>query len=97
VRMVASGLCHTDLGVADGGLPFPLPGVLGHEGAGIVERVGSAVTSVVPGDHVLLSFTSCGRCAACRDGHPAYISWCSHRTAGWRISKSSISRRRSVH
>jgi aryl-alcohol dehydrogenase len=72
VRMVATGLCHTDLGVAHGALPFPLPGVLGHEGAGVVEEVGSAVTRVRPGDQVLLSFTSCGRCANCRDGHPAY-------------------------
>lgn len=74
VRMVAAGVCHTDLGVASGGLPFPLPGVLGHEGAGIVERVGSEVTGVVPGDHVLLSFTSCGACPNCRDGHPAYCA-----------------------
>jgi aryl-alcohol dehydrogenase len=66
VRMVATGLCHTDLGVASGGLPFPLPGVLGHEGAGVVEAVGSAVTGVTPGDHVLLSFTSCGDCRNCR-------------------------------
>lgn len=74
VRMVATGLCHTDLGVAGGGLPFPLPGVLGHEGAGVVEAVGSAVTGVAPGDHVVLSFTSCGGCANCRDGHPAYCA-----------------------
>jgi aryl-alcohol dehydrogenase len=74
VRMTAAGLCHTDLGVASGGLPFPLPGVLGHEGAGVVERVGSAVTSVAPGDHVLLSFTSCGSCRNCREGHPAYCA-----------------------
>ena len=74
VRMTAAGLCHTDLGVASGGLPFPLPGVLGHEGAGVVERVGAAVTSVVPGDHVLLSFTSCGGCGNCRGGHPAYCA-----------------------
>lgn len=72
VRMVAAGLCHTDLGVASGGLPFPLPGVLGHEGAGVVEEVGSAVRSLAPGDQVLLSFSSCGACAQCRDGHPAY-------------------------
>ncbi|MFD1541212.1 NAD(P)-dependent alcohol dehydrogenase [Nonomuraea guangzhouensis] len=74
VRMVAAGVCHTDLGVAAGALPFPLPGVLGHEGAGVVEEVGSAVTRVRPGDQVLLSFTSCGRCADCRDGHPAYCA-----------------------
>ncbi|TXS43193.1 NAD(P)-dependent alcohol dehydrogenase [Streptomyces sp. uw30] len=74
VRMVATGLCHTDLGVASGALPFPLPGVLGHEGAGVVEAVGPAVTGVVPGDHVVLSFTSCGGCRNCRGGHPAYCA-----------------------
>ncbi|MFZ3451974.1 NAD(P)-dependent alcohol dehydrogenase [Arthrobacter sp. 7Tela_A1] len=72
VRMIAAGVCGTDLGVQAGHIPFPLPGVLGHEGAGVVEEVGSAVTSVVPGDHVLLSFTSCGTCRNCRSGHPAY-------------------------
>ncbi|MFL5993311.1 MAG: NAD(P)-dependent alcohol dehydrogenase [Streptomyces sp.] len=74
VRMVATGLCHTDLGVASGGLPFPLPGVLGHEGAGVVEAVGPAVTGVAPGDHVVLSFTSCGDCRNCDGGHPAYCA-----------------------
>ncbi|MCH5671364.1 NAD(P)-dependent alcohol dehydrogenase [Streptomyces gilvus] len=74
VRMVATGLCHTDLGVASGGLPFPLPGVLGHEGAGVVEAVGPAVTGVAPGDHVVLSFTSCGECRNCNGGHPAYCA-----------------------
>lgn len=74
VRLVAAGVCHTDLGVASGALPFPLPGVLGHEGAGIVEAVGAGVTTVTVGDHVLLSFTSCGTCGNCRDGHPAYCA-----------------------
>jgi aryl-alcohol dehydrogenase len=74
VRITAAGLCHTDIGVASGGLPFPLPGVLGHEGAGVVERVGADVTSVAPGDHVVLSFTSCGSCGNCRGGHPAYCA-----------------------
>src|SRR3954451_14705799 len=72
VRMVAAGLCHTDLGVQAGGIPFKLPGILGHEGAGIVERTGAAVSSVEPGDKVLLSFASCGCCGSCRGGHPAY-------------------------
>jgi aryl-alcohol dehydrogenase len=72
VRMVATGLCHTDLSVAGGVIPFPLPGVLGHEGAGVVEAVGSAVKGVQPGDHVLATFTSCGACVNCRGGHPAY-------------------------
>ncbi|MER5428218.1 NAD(P)-dependent alcohol dehydrogenase [Streptomyces sp. NPDC002588] len=74
VRLVAAGLCHTDLGVASGGLPFPLPGVLGHEGAGVVEAVGSAVTGVAVGDHVVLSFASCGECRNCHGGHPAYCA-----------------------
>ncbi|GHI03661.1 alcohol dehydrogenase [Streptomyces cellostaticus] len=74
VRMVATGLCHTDLSVASGALPFPLPGVLGHEGAGVVEAVGSQVTGVAAGDHVVLSFTSCGECRDCRGGHPAYCA-----------------------
>jgi aryl-alcohol dehydrogenase len=72
VRIVAAGICHTDLSVQSGALPFPLPGILGHEGAGVVEQVGEAVTKVRPGDQVLLSFTSCGRCECCRGGHPAY-------------------------
>ncbi|MBT8227377.1 MAG: NAD(P)-dependent alcohol dehydrogenase [Dactylosporangium sp.] len=69
--MVAAGLCHTDLSVQAGNVPFAMPGVLGHEGAGVVEAVGDAVTTVAPGDAVLLSFTSCGRCRSCRTGRPA--------------------------
>ena len=72
VRLVATGLCHTDLGIQAIGAPFALPGILGHEGAGVVERVGPGVESVAPGDKVLMSFTSCGDCAQCRGGHPAY-------------------------
>ncbi|KUO06422.1 NAD(P)-dependent alcohol dehydrogenase [Streptomyces caeruleatus] len=95
VRMVATGLCHTDLGVASGGLPFPLPGVLGHEGAGVVEAVGPAVTGVAPGDHVVLSFTSCGECRNCRGGHPAYCAtWLPLNLIGGRRAdgSSTISR-----
>jgi aryl-alcohol dehydrogenase len=72
VKLVASGLCHTDLGVIAGGIPFASPGIIGHEGAGVVDKVGAGVTGVAPGDKVLLSFTSCGSCAACESGHPAY-------------------------
>lgn len=71
VRIVATGLCHTDLVVRDQVYPVPLPVVLGHEGAGIVEAVGSAVTKVAPGDHVALSFMHCGQCRPCLDGSPA--------------------------
>lgn len=72
VRMVATGVCHTDALVRDQVLPTPLPVVLGHEGAGIVDAVGAAVTTVEPGDHVVLGFNSCGHCVSCRSGHPAY-------------------------
>jgi aryl-alcohol dehydrogenase len=74
VRIASSGLCHTDLVARMGFLPMPLPGVLGHEGAGIVEKVGSQVTKVKPGDPVATSFISCGTCGACKKGMPA---WCS--------------------
>ncbi len=71
VRVVASGLCHTDLVVRDRVYPVPLPVVLGHEGAGVVEAVGAAVTKVAPGDHVALSFLNCATCRPCLDGSPA--------------------------
>src|SRR5215210_5639830 len=56
VRIAASGVCHSDLHTLDGVHPFPLPVVLGHEGAGVVEAVGPEVTRVQPGDHVMLSW-----------------------------------------
>jgi aryl-alcohol dehydrogenase len=71
VRIVAAGLCHTDLVVRDQVYPVPLPIVLGHEGAGVVEAVGSAVTKVAAGDHVAVSFLPCRRCRPCLDGSPA--------------------------
>jgi aryl-alcohol dehydrogenase len=71
VRIEAVGLCHTDL-VAQAGSWIPLPGVLGHEGAGVVEEVGGRVTKVVAGDRVVLTFRSCGRCPNCNKGLPAY-------------------------
>jgi aryl-alcohol dehydrogenase/geraniol dehydrogenase (NAD+) len=70
VRMVGVGVCHTDIVCRDGfGVQPPI--VLGHEGSGIVEAVGSAVTSLKIGDRVVLSFNSCGHCASCEDDHPA--------------------------
>jgi aryl-alcohol dehydrogenase len=95
VKLTATGLCHTDLGVRAGGLPFPLPGVIGHEGAGVVERVGSSITTVAPGDKVLLSFTSCGACDNCAAGHPAYcLTWFSRNIlSGAREDGSSPIRR----
>lgn len=72
VRIVGAGVCHTDLTCADGDYPIPAPIVLGHEGAGVVEQVGDAVTGVAVGDHVLLSFDSCGACRSCRRALPSY-------------------------
>ncbi|MEQ4723660.1 NAD(P)-dependent alcohol dehydrogenase [Nonomuraea sp. B19D2] len=72
VRMASSGVCHTDLIVRDQWYPVPLPAVLGHEGAGVVEAVGDGVTYVAPGDHVVLTFSSCGGCRMCAQGRQAY-------------------------
>ena len=72
VRVAAAGICHTDLIVRDQWLPVPLPAVLGHEGAGVVERIGAAVTGYAPGDRVGMSFHSCGQCPTCWGGRPAY-------------------------
>src|SRR5262245_31404181 len=72
VRMVGVGICHTDLIVRDQYYPTPLPAVLGHEGAGVVERVGARVTKVQPGDHVVLSYLSCGTCPNCQRGQMFY-------------------------
>jgi len=72
VRIRAVGVCHTDLIARAGAMPFTLPAVLGHEGAGVVERVGSAVTKVAAGDRVAITFRSCGQCARCKSGDPAY-------------------------
>jgi aryl-alcohol dehydrogenase len=73
VRIVAAGVCHTDLR-AHKGLAWntPRPIVLGHEGAGIVESVGSGVLHLAPGDRVVLSGSSCGVCPSCRDNLPSY-------------------------
>jgi S-(hydroxymethyl)glutathione dehydrogenase/alcohol dehydrogenase len=71
VRLAASGVCHSDYSVYDGTLPGTLPMILGHEGAGVVEAVGSDVTVARPGDHVVLSWTpDCGRCFYCQLGQP---------------------------
>lgn len=72
VRIVATGVCHTDLICRDGWYPVPLPAVFGHEGAGVVEAVGEGVTKVGPGDHVALSYSSCGRCKNCVTGKPSF-------------------------
>ncbi|NLL39764.1 MAG: NAD(P)-dependent alcohol dehydrogenase [Clostridiales bacterium] len=70
VKMVASGICHTDTAVIEQFLPVTFPIVAGHEGVGVVEKVGPGVTALAPGDRVILTFPSCGVCDQCYDGHP---------------------------
>jgi S-(hydroxymethyl)glutathione dehydrogenase/alcohol dehydrogenase len=78
VRVTATGACHSDYHVMDGtwnGAGFPLPMILGHEAAGIVEEVGARVRTTRPGDHVILSFApNCGRCRMCTVGRPNLCS-----------------------
>ena len=69
VKVVAAGVCHTDIGVQH---MMPMPVVLGHEGSGIVEAVGPGVTKVAPGDPVVMTFGSCGRCPSCVEGAPSH-------------------------
>ena len=72
IRVMAAGLCHSDLSVIDGSRPRPVPMALGHEAAGIVEQLGEGVTDLSVGDHVVLVFVpSCGRCGPCAAGRPA--------------------------
>jgi len=72
VKLVATGICHTDIGMRDQTFPVPQPIVLGHEGAGIVVKVGAEVTTVDVGDHVVMSFDYCGECGSCKAGAPQY-------------------------
>jgi alcohol dehydrogenase len=72
VRVKAAGLCHSDLSVINGDRPRPVPMVLGHEAAGVVETLGSGVDDLKPGDHVVMVFVpSCGHCLPCAEGRPA--------------------------
>lgn len=101
VRVKASGLCHTDLEAIQGSLVYPLPIVLGHEGAGVVEAVGSAVTRVRPGDHVILSWNPhCGHCFYCERDLPILCEpFTRHQPRGLLLDGSSRMRRggRTVH
>jgi alcohol dehydrogenase len=72
VRIVAAGLCHSDLSVINGDRPRPMPMVLGHEAAGVVVKTGPDVPDLAPGDHVVMVFMpSCGHCLPCAEGRPA--------------------------
>ena len=91
VRLVAAGICHTDISMRDHIIyPVPHPVVLGHEGAGIVERIGAGVTRLAPGDPVILTSASCGHCPSCDCGLPIYCYEFNDRNfAGTRIDGSS--------
>lgn len=90
VRIVATGICHTDMVMRDQLVPTPFPAILGHEGAGVVERVGAAVTGLELGDHVVLSYASCGGCPSCGEAAPAYChQWFPLNFMGMRADGSS--------
>jgi len=72
VAIGAAGVCHSDLSVINGTIAWKAPSVLGHEGAGVVDAVGASVTKVKAGDRVAMTFRSCGACARCLGGNPAY-------------------------
>ncbi len=74
VRIAACGVCHADALAIDGDMPFPPPGVLGHEGAGVVAALGAQVDSLAVGDHVVIGFPWCGRCRHCLAGQPRYCA-----------------------
>lgn len=90
IRIVGAGVCHTDLVCRDQYYPVPLPCVFGHEGSGVVEKVGELVTHVEVGDHVVLSFDSCGECVNCKQGLPGYcLALYENNFAGSRVDGSS--------
>ncbi len=93
VRIVASGVCHTDVVCRDQWIPVPLPAVLGHEGSGVIEKVGANVRDLAVGDHVVLSWgRGCGRCKNCMAGEPAYCDRMGQVSfSGARLSDGSTS------
>jgi len=91
VRIVASGICHSDEALRVGDAAYPLPVVLGHEGAGIVEEVGSGVKNFSVGDQVVLAYNYCGTCPSCRTGHPSSCNdWTTLNMGGVRQDGSPI-------
>ncbi|HEY0276477.1 MAG TPA: alcohol dehydrogenase catalytic domain-containing protein, partial [Paenirhodobacter sp.] len=89
VRVVATGMCHTDMVIRDQLYPVPLPIVLGHEGSGVIEALGDGVEGLEPGDHVVMTFLPCGRCRACLEGAPASCeNFNAHNFAGARTDGS---------
>lgn len=90
VRLVASGICHSDEASRVGDNPYAFPFVGGHEGAGIVDAVGTAIHDISPGDAVLISYAWCGHCASCLNGHPSHCdSWYNLNARGFRDDGSA--------
>lgn len=90
VRLVGSGMCHSDEHVLTGDLPFPLPMIGGHEGAGIVEEVGSGVDWLSPGDKVIFGFIpACGRCPSCATGHENLCDYGAQMGVGTQVLDST--------
>lgn len=89
VKMGAAGICASDHHIMDGTAAFPLPSVLGHEGAGTIEAVGPGVTELKPGDRCILSFvTPCGQCPTCRKGSPQLCDL--HQATGSRLLDGTV-------
>src|SRR3989344_3323192 len=90
VRIAGVGLCHTDLIFRDQFAPFALPGVLGHEGAGVIEAIGEGVEGLAVGDEVVVGFSSCGACPRCAEHLPSYCqSFVPLNYAGMRLDDGS--------
>ncbi len=97
VRIVGVGVCHTDLICRDQMYPVRFPAVFGHEGSGVVEKVGARVTKVQAGDHVVLTFRACGQCVACKRGDPTHCpSIFGHNFGGARPDGSATIHRHGV-
>ncbi len=91
IKLAATGICHTDVHAMSGELPVPLPCVVGHEGAGVVEEIGPSVTMVKPGDHVVSAITaSCGKCRRCTEGKPYFCELYAGAALGGTLVDGSI-------
>lgn len=91
VKVVASGICHSDEALRVGDAPYPLPVVLGHEGAGIIEKIGASVKGFEVGDQVVMAYNSCGSCPSCRTGHPSScVEWTVLNMSGGRADGSPV-------
>jgi len=94
VKITATGICHTDLHARDGYFAMPYPAVYGHEGAGVVASVGTAVEHLAAGDHVVISFPWCGECEQCRAEQRSYCRRGRELKSGGARADGSLTMRR---